>query len=89
MIKLKELLNSQGEETKFEKGMAVKDINPDCPHKNSVGVVTKVDKDDVTSAMVRAEVTVCKDDVTACAVCKVLSPLKLRTSEIGLVVGEA
>tara|TARA_B100001123_G_C15204255_1_gene984605 strand:- start:297 stop:914 length:618 start_codon:yes stop_codon:yes gene_type:complete len=48
MIKLKELLNSQGEETKFEKGMAVKDINPDCPHKNSVGVVTKVDKDDVT-----------------------------------------
>ena len=43
-----ELVNSQGEETDFKKGDLVKDINPDCPHHNSEGEVTKGGKKKIT-----------------------------------------
>ena len=43
-----ELVNSQGLVLVFQQGDEVKDINPDCPHFGSQGVVTKVTRDDVT-----------------------------------------
>ena len=43
-----ELLNSQGLNTVFQRGDEIKDINPDCPHFRSQGIVTKVSKDEVT-----------------------------------------
>jgi len=43
-----ELINSQGLVTNFQNGDTVKDINPDCPHVGSEGVVIKVTTDDVT-----------------------------------------
>ncbi len=42
------LSNSQGELIDFKKGDLVKDINPDCPHHNSEGEVTKGGKKKVT-----------------------------------------
>ena len=43
-----ELLNSQGLTTNFQQDDMVKDINPDCPHFNSQGIVIKVTPNDVT-----------------------------------------
>ena len=46
-----EIIDWQGKynyDFKFKVGMLVKDINPDCPHHGSEGIVTKVTPDDVT-----------------------------------------
>ena len=46
-----EIIDWQGKynyDFKFKVGMLVKDINPDCPHQGSEGIVTKVTPDDVT-----------------------------------------
>ena len=43
-----ELLNSQGLTTDFQEDDIVKDINPDCPHFKSQGIVIKVTPKDVT-----------------------------------------
>ena len=43
-----ELLNSQGLTTDFQEDDTVKDINPDCPHFNSQGIVIKVTPNEVT-----------------------------------------
>ena len=43
-----ELVNSQGLTTDFQQDDIVKDINPDCPHFGSEGIVSKVSKDEVT-----------------------------------------
>ena len=43
-----ELVNSQGLVLTFQKGDEVKDVNPDCPHFGSQGVVTKVTPNEVT-----------------------------------------
>ena len=46
-----EIIDWQGkynDDFKFKVGMLVKDINPDCPHQVSEGIVTKVTPDDVT-----------------------------------------
>lgn len=55
-IKLKKLLPEEiidwqgryDDDFKFKKDMLVKDINPDCPHRNSEGKVTKVSDNEVT-----------------------------------------
>ena len=55
-LKLKDLIpeeitNWQGQyddDFKFKKDMLVKDINPDCPHRNSEGKVTKVSDNEIT-----------------------------------------
>ena len=43
-----ELVNSQGLTTDFQQDDIVKDINPDCPHFNSQGIVMKVTPNEVT-----------------------------------------
>ena len=46
-----EIIDWQGKynyDFKFKVGMLVKDINPDCPHQGSEGIITKVTPDDVT-----------------------------------------
>ena len=46
-----EIIDFQGkynDDFKFKVGMIVKDINPDCPHHGSEGIVTKVTPDEVT-----------------------------------------
>tara|TARA_Y100000590_G_C15575466_1_gene960274 strand:+ start:314 stop:718 length:405 start_codon:yes stop_codon:yes gene_type:complete len=55
-IKLKDLISEEiydwqgkyDKDFKFKVGMLVKDINPECPHRNSEGEVTKVSGDKVT-----------------------------------------
>jgi len=55
-VKLKKLLPEEiidwqgkyNDDFKFKKDMLVKDINPNCPHRNSEGKVTKVSGDNVT-----------------------------------------
>ena len=47
MIK-EELYNPQSDDADFSVGIIVKDVNPDCPHHNSLGTVTEVSGDDVT-----------------------------------------
>ena len=50
-LKKEEIMNWLGgydDEFKFKKGQLIKDINPNCPHHGSEGVVTKVTKDEVT-----------------------------------------
>ena len=43
-----ELYNPQSDDATFKKGILVKDINPNCPHHNSMGAVTKVSGKEVT-----------------------------------------
>jgi hypothetical protein len=46
-----EIIDWQGkynDDFKFKVGMLVKDINPDCPHQGSEGIVTKATPDEVT-----------------------------------------
>jgi len=43
-----ELNNPQSDDATFKKGILVKDINPDCPHHNSMGTVTEISGDDIT-----------------------------------------
>ena len=46
-----EIIDWQGKynyDFKFKVGMLVKDINPDCPHQGSEGIVTKTTPDEVT-----------------------------------------
>ena len=46
-----EIIDWQGkynDDFKFKVGMIVKDINPDCPHQGSEGIVTKTTPDEVT-----------------------------------------
>ena len=46
-----EVYNWQGQyddDFKFKKGIRVKDVNPDCPHYKSEGIITKVEGNKVT-----------------------------------------
>tara|TARA_Y100000310_G_C20505066_1_gene725991 strand:+ start:289 stop:795 length:507 start_codon:yes stop_codon:yes gene_type:complete len=43
-----ELYNPQSDDATFKKGILVKDVNPDCPHHNSMGTVTEVSGKEVT-----------------------------------------
>ena len=43
-----ELYNPQSDDASFKKGILVKDVNPDCPHHNSMGTVTEVSGKEVT-----------------------------------------
>ena len=43
-----ELNNPQSDDAKYKKGIRVKDINPDCPHYKSEGVVIKAGRDEIT-----------------------------------------
>jgi hypothetical protein len=42
------MISGEPKDIKYKAGMEVKDINPDCPHRNSRGVVIKVTNGDVT-----------------------------------------
>ncbi len=42
------MISGEPKNIKYKTGMEVQDINPDCPHRDSRGVVTKVSNGDVT-----------------------------------------
>ena len=42
------MISGEPKNIKYKAGMEVQDINPDCPHRDSRGVVTKVSNGDVT-----------------------------------------
>ena len=43
-----ELNNPQSDDATYKKGIRVKDINPDCPHYKSEGVVIKAGRNEIT-----------------------------------------
>lgn len=57
-----ELVNSQGLTTDFQQDDIVKDINPDCPHFKSQGIVIKVTPNDVTYRVTNNGKTYKEDD---------------------------
>ena len=42
------MISGEPKDIKYKKGMEVQDINPNCPHRDSRGVVTKVTNGEVT-----------------------------------------
>ena len=42
------MISGEPKDIKYKVGMEVQDINPDCPHRDSRGVVTKVSNGEIT-----------------------------------------